>query len=106
MIGTATAWYDSFLEQNYGRIHWVAITQKFQNKGLAKPLLSFIMNRFIELNHNKVFLRTINIRHNAIGLYLYFGFKPVIRNTQELDTWKDIANNVNHPSLAKLKINL
>ena len=104
-IGTATAWYDEFCQESYGRVHWVGIIPAYQGKGLAKPLLSFILHKLLEFGHSKTFLRTLNIRHNAIALYLYFGFEPVIRNNLELGLWQDIAKFIKHPKLVKPAIN-
>lgn len=79
-IGTATAWLDeNFDGKLYGRIHWVAIVQEFQGRGLAKPLMSIVCSRLRELGHERACLKTSTHRVPAINLYRKFGFVPLIR---------------------------
>jgi GNAT superfamily N-acetyltransferase len=74
-IGTATAWLDNTQpEQNWGRIHWVAILPAWQGQGLAKPLLSAACTRLRELGHLRAYLMTETVRLAAIALYRKFGF--------------------------------
>jgi GNAT superfamily N-acetyltransferase len=88
-IGTATAWLDeNFDSKVYGRIHWVAIAQKYQGRGLAKPLFSVTCARLRELGHQRACLRTSTGRIPAINLYKKFGFVPLIRNADDAADWK------------------
>ncbi|MGZ4963210.1 MAG: GNAT family N-acetyltransferase [Limisphaerales bacterium] len=88
-IGTATAWLDeTFDGKRYGRIHWVAIVQEYQGRGLAKPLMTIVCSRLRELGHERACLRTSTDRIRAIRLYAKFGFVPLIRNAQEDADWK------------------
>ncbi|MBO0779295.1 MAG: GNAT family N-acetyltransferase [Ktedonobacteraceae bacterium] len=74
-IGTASAWYGNFEEEERGRISWVGIVPAFQGKKLAKPLLSVVMARLAR-DHQKVYLTTQTTSYQAINLYLNFGFVP------------------------------
>ena len=74
----------------WGRIHWVAIVPEFQGRGLAKPLLTAVMNRMVELGHQRARLATATQRLPAINLYLKFGFLPDPRNEEELSAWEEI----------------
>jgi GNAT superfamily N-acetyltransferase len=88
-IGTATAWLDeTFDGKVYGRIHWVAIVQEYQGRGLSKPLLSETCERLRELGHQRACLKTATHRISAITLYKRFGFVPLIRNVEEEADWK------------------
>jgi GNAT superfamily N-acetyltransferase len=92
-IGTATAWLDEdFGGKRYGRIHYVAIAQRHQRRGLAKPLMSLVCSRLRELGHERACLRTSTHRLVAINLYLKFGFLPLIRNTEEQRDWDAVLN--------------
>ncbi|MFW6039373.1 MAG: GNAT family N-acetyltransferase [bacterium] len=78
-IGTATAWYDDANigeadNQSFGRVHWVAIVPEAQGRGLARPLLTVILNRLRELDHRRAYLSTQTARSRAIHLYERFGF--------------------------------
>ena len=91
-IGTATAWYaDDFLGGSYGRVHWVAIITAMQGRGLAKPLLSIVCRRLLELGHHRAYLTTATVRIAAINLYLRFGFRPYPRDRDEADAWQQLA---------------
>lgn len=94
-IGTATAWLDeNFDGKLYGRIHWVAIVQEYQGRGLAKPLMSIVCSRLRELGHTRACLKTATHRIPAINLYTKFGFVPLIRNAAEAADWKSVPLNV------------
>ena len=45
-IATATAFYDIYGKDKSGSawLHWVAVKQEFQGKGISKPLISYVMN--------------------------------------------------------------
>jgi GNAT superfamily N-acetyltransferase len=93
-VGTASAWFDPDDAENWGRIHWVAIVPMHQGRGLAKPLLSCVMQRLKELGHKKVYLTTNAHRLPAINLYLKYGFKPAIKNDEEHSKWQEVATGL------------
>ncbi len=96
-IGTATAWLDeTFDGKRYGRIHWVAIVQEYQGRGLAKPLMSIVCSRLRELGHQRACLRTSTGRIPAINLYKKFGFVPLIRNAEEEADWNLVPVKFGH----------
>lgn len=75
-VGTAMAWFDpDFNGKPCGRVHWVAIIPEYQGRGLAKPLITTVLNRMAE-SHDSAVLGTQTFRWNAVKLYLDFGFKP------------------------------
>lgn len=88
-IGTATAWVD---DQNgdpaAGRVHWVAIVPAAQGRGLAKPLMTAVCQRLQELGHRRAYLTTSMARPAAIGLYLRFGFAPLLEGDKDVAHWQ------------------
>ncbi|MBU4200971.1 MAG: GNAT family N-acetyltransferase [Kiritimatiellae bacterium] len=91
IVGTATAWFNpDYRGRPYGRIHWVGILPEVQGQGLAKPLMSKVMERFVELGHERVYLTTSTLRIPAIRLYLKFGFVPEINSQQDKTAWRSI----------------
>lgn len=75
-VGTATAWFDKTdPEQNWGRVHWLAIIPRWQGRGLSKPLLSAVCERLRELGHCRAYLMTETVRTAAIALYSQFRFE-------------------------------
>jgi GNAT superfamily N-acetyltransferase len=102
-IATATSWYnEDYHGEMIGRIHWVAVHPDYQGVGLAKPLISKVLQRMDELGHSKCYLRTLSVRTPAICLYLSFGFKPDIRSEEDRVIWDQISKRLNHPELKGL----
>lgn len=93
-IGTATAWFNTYCGETYGRVHWVAIVPSRQGQGLAKPLLSAVCHRLRELGHQRAYLTTESVRLPAISLYLGYGFVPDMRNEQEAQVWQAIGQQL------------
>ena len=97
-IGTATAWFDDdYCGQPYGKLHWVAIVPEAQGCGLAKPLLSIVLNRMADLGHARCYLGTSTARIPAINLYLRFGFVPHVRNADDLAVWREMRSLIKVP---------
>lgn len=89
-IGTATAWFDDHYHgERFGRVHWVAIVPSYQGRGLAKPLLTAVCNRLVELGHDRACLTTLTVKLPAIALYLSFGFEPDIRSEEDRRVWEE-----------------
>lgn len=98
-VGTAMAWYDpSFNGEPYGRVHWVSMIPEFQGKGLAKPLMTAVLNRLAQ-SHDKAVLGTQTFRKPAVRLYLDLGFGPFFKHETCPRAWKDLAEELNHPAL-------
>jgi ribosomal protein S18 acetylase RimI-like enzyme len=76
-VGTATAWFGIHDGRSIGQLHWVAIVPEHQGKGLAKPLVSAVLQRIAE-DHSEAFLSTQTWSWRAVALYRGFGFLPVI----------------------------
>ena len=94
-IGTATAWFqEEYHGRRFGRIHWVAIIPERQGWGLAKPLLSTVCKRLVELGHDCAYLVTGSHRLPAIQLYRKFGFEPEILSDQDRLVWPPILTRL------------
>lgn len=81
-VGTAAAWF----EGAQGRLHWVAIAQEEQGRGLCRPLVAQALARLRALNHAGVFLTTQPASWVAIKVYRRLGFVPSER-AEELTGW-------------------
>jgi GNAT superfamily N-acetyltransferase len=98
-IGTATAWFEDFAGQHYGKVNWVFIVPQAQGQGLAKPLLSAIGQRLVMLGHTRALLYTLTIRLPAIHLYQEFGFVPCVRHAADIEAWDEINRHLRFPFL-------
>ena len=102
-IGTAAAWYsDDYHGERAGRIHWVFILPEFHGQGLAKPLMTTVLNRLRDLGHTQCYLATQTSRVPAINLYLKFGFVPDIRSTDDAADWRLLKNHIPHPAIKEI----
>jgi ribosomal protein S18 acetylase RimI-like enzyme len=87
VIGTAMAWYGDFAGEVRGRVHWVGIEPAYQGRGLAKPLLSTVLDRLAR-THRAAFLTTQTTSYRAINLYLNFGFLPYLTGAADVEGWR------------------
>lgn len=99
-IGTTTAWYDyRYADKHWGRVHWVAILPQFQGRGLAKPLMTVILEHMRRLGHRRAILGTQTPRLAAIKTYLNFGFEPDMTTRDADKAWRLVARHLPHPAL-------
>jgi len=99
-IGTGTAWYGVHGGRECGRVHWICLVKEQQGRGLAKPLLSAVMKRLAR-SHDRCYLTTSTSRIAAIGLYLRFGFRPVVTSPEQARAWWRVAGALDHRILRK-----
>ena len=98
-IGSAMAWHSHHpFDQSYGRLHWVVIHPDHRGKGLGKKLVSFTLNK-LKSDYSKVYLTTQTTSLRAIYIYLDFGFRPSIKNDQDVRAWTLIGKQLQHPEL-------
>ena len=86
-IGTAMAWDGEFAGGLRGRVHWVGIVPAHQGKGLAKPLLSTVLQRLAR-DHRAAFLTTQTTSYRAVNLYLNLGFVPYLTDGSDREGWR------------------
>ena len=97
-VATATAWLDDAgMGEGYGRVHWVAVVPARQGQGLARPLLTTVLNRLAELGHTRAYLDTSTLRIPAVNLYLSFGFVPLIQTDDDARAWAGIRDRLKYP---------
>lgn len=102
--GTISAWYSAdYKGQDYGRIHWVAIREAYQGKGLARPALSHAMN-YLAGRHKRAWLATSSARIPAIKLYLDYGFVPEMGVPNAAEAWEQVRGVLKHPVLMGLAV--
>ncbi len=78
-VATAALWTGDFLGEEYQRVHWVAVSDACAGKGIAKALLSRVIELYNALGYkNFLFLRTGTWNYPAIGIYKKFGFSPYL----------------------------
>jgi len=104
-VGTISAWYTADYNRtgaNWGRLHWFAIRPSHQGRGLARPMISYVLERFAAWGHPAAWLATSTSRLPALKLYLDFGFAPDLEQPGAREVWARVRANLPHPALANL----
>lgn len=100
-IGSASAWWKDAYELadggRWGEVHWVALLPDWQGQGLARPLMTLVLNRMVELGETRAYLHTATIRLAAVNLYLRFGFVPHIYNDEQRQIWQALTPHLRYP---------
>jgi len=100
-VGTNSAWFDpAFRGLDYGRVHWLAVRRACQGKGLARPAMSFVL-RTLARWHTRCYLRTQVHRLRAIKVYLDFGFRPDVPDSQMEQAWSYVRGRLGAPGLRR-----
>ena len=101
-VATATAFYDIYERDKSGDgwLHWVAVRREYQGKGLAKPLISYVLNVMRELGYRHAKIPTQTTTWLACKIYLDLGFMPLPKNVvNSRNGWRIIKALTNHPAL-------
>jgi len=76
-VGTASIWRGIQFGQELHRVHWVAVHPHHQGKGIAKALISKVLDIYNALSYKHVvYLTSQTWSYKAIRIYLDFGFVP------------------------------
>lgn len=102
-IGTATI--SKLNEEEYGYnavVDWVAISKEYQGKGLARPLISRLLQLANELGHTKILLHTQTHTWLAAKLYLDEGFEP-FKVEENYKGWQILKRLTKHKKLENIR---
>lgn len=97
-VGAISAWYGRDAGGAFGRIHWFAIRPAFQGRGLARPALSYALQRLAQW-HQRAWHTTSSSRLPALKLYLDYGFLPDFDQPRALEAWRQVQAHLAHPAL-------
>lgn len=83
-----------------GWVQWVAVRRDYQGQGLARPLISRILQIMRDLGYKIAKIPTQTTSWVACKLYMDFGFKPTAQSAQESEKgWRILKTLTNHPIL-------
>lgn len=75
-VATCALWDGDFLGERHQRLHWLAVSDKCTGKGIAKFLVSKVLDLYNELGYDGfIYLMTGTWYYSAIGIYKSFGFE-------------------------------
>ena len=77
IVATGAMWTGIFNGKKVERMHWIAVDESCKGKGIAKAIVTELLNIYNRLNASGlVYLITESWCYSAINIYLKFGFKP------------------------------
>ena len=79
VAATASVWPGNHFGRELLRVHYVACAEKYQGHGLAKALLSVLLDTVRALDYrDMLYLTSQTWSYKALGLYAKFGFEPYL----------------------------
>lgn len=102
-VATATAFYDirGIDRSGDGWLHWVAVRREYQGRGLAKPLITHVLEIMRDLGYTHAKIPTQTTSWLACKVYLDLGFRPIPENAvHNRDGWRIARALTNHEALA------
>lgn len=73
-VGTCMAWRDPKGEKEVSSLHWLAVLEDCQGRGLGKALLNKALSLYADWEAFPVYLHTQPWSYRAVGLYSRAGF--------------------------------
>lgn len=87
-IGSAMAWLaEEPFDDQYGRLHWVAVHPKYQGRGLGKALVKYTMRKLMDY-YTRGYLTSQTNSFKALNIYLEIGFRPRVLNDKDRKAWE------------------
>lgn len=86
-IGTCIAWEERYDDMTIPVLHWLAVSDEYSGKGVARILITIIMKIFDEAGVYPVYLHTQPWSYKAVKLYNDFGF-----NICKIDSFGETEN--------------
>ena len=90
LAATGAIWHGEHFGETRQRLHWISVAPRHQNKGLSKPLMTKLMDMYVELGFSGyIYLTSQTWSYKALNIYAHFGFKPYMgekpQNYAEVD---------------------
>lgn len=78
-VATAALWDGNCFDKREQRFHWVAVSDACAGKGIAKAMLTRLLDLYNELSYEGfLYLHTSTHSYQAIGIYKKLGFLPYL----------------------------
>jgi ribosomal protein S18 acetylase RimI-like enzyme len=77
MAGTGALWDGDVFGEVHQRLHWIAVAPQYQGKGIAKAIVSKLLDIYNQLGFSGyIYLTSQTWSYRALNIYFKFGFKP------------------------------
>lgn len=81
-VGTASMWRGGHFGRELHRVHWLAVHPCHQGKGIAKALMTKVLDIYTAMgSKDLIYLTSQTWSYRAINIYLDFGFTPYMGDT-------------------------
>lgn len=78
-VATGSIWDGDHFGVTRKRLHWIAVSPRHQGKGLAKALLTQLLDVYREMDRPEPpYLTSQTWSYRALNLYMRFGFEPYL----------------------------
>ena len=92
LAGVGAVWDGDMFGEIQQRLHWIAVSSKYQNRGIAKAVISKLFDIYNDLGYNGyIYLTSQTWSYKALNIYKHFGFKPYM-GEQPVNWTKDLKN--------------
>ncbi len=101
-VGTISAWYSENYKgtgQNWGRLHWFAIKPSHQHRGLARPMISYVMEKFAAWGHPVGLAGDLDLADSRAEALSRFRLRTGFDGTGARDSWARVREHLAHPAL-------
>jgi len=107
LAGTGCLWDGNHFGTTLQRLHWIAVSPRHQGRGIAKAVVSKLLDVYNELGYaDYIYLTSQTWSYRALRLYMGFGFRPYMGEkppnwhavdfTQEkIEAWRRIYGKLN-----------
>ena len=97
LAGTGCLWDGAHFGVTLQRLHWIAVSPRHQGRGIAKAIVSRLLDLYNGLGlTGYIYLTSQTWSWRALNLYAGFGFRPYMgerpQNWRAVDFAKDTAN--------------
>ena len=77
LVGTGAIWDGNHFGMTLQRLHWIAVAPKHQGQGIAKAIVSRLLDLYNGLGYDGyIYLTSQTWSWRALKLYMGFGFRP------------------------------
>ncbi len=77
MAGTGAVWDGDVFGEVYQRLHWIAVAPQYQGRGIAKAIVSKLLDIYNQLGFSGyIYLTSQTWSYRALNIYFKFGFRP------------------------------
>ncbi len=80
-----------------GELSWVGGDPEHGGKGLGLAVCAAVVNRYLKIGYQNIYLLTDDHRLPAIKVYLKLGFLPNLVNSEMEERWKTVCQKLNWP---------